>query len=91
MNGILKNPNLFRRWSLSSLLVLILGVVIIEMCTGISLYPWDVIIIIFAGLIWGILFFLFWRCPHCEKSLPRSDGDLEFCPFCGEALRQKTE
>ena len=28
--------------------------------------------------------FLFNRCPHCGKSLGRSDG--EFCPFCGRRL-----
>ena len=85
------NPNLFRRWSLNSLLVLLLGMTILEVCKEISLYPWDVIIMIIAWLIWGILFFLFWRCPHCKKFLPRSDDDLKYCPFCGGSLRHNIE
>ena len=29
---------------------------------------------------------MFYRCPHCRKSLPLRGGLPEFCPHCGEAL-----
>ena len=41
------------------------------------------IAIILAGLGVGLLF---WCCPHCGRSLPARDGDVQYCPYCGEKL-----
>lgn len=81
-----KNPNQFRRKSLAALFLILLAVVALEVGTDLPLYPWDILLIIVAGVAWGVLFFLFWRCPHCGKFLPKSDGDLAFCPHCGKPL-----
>lgn len=37
--------------------------------------------VVFASLVW--------RCPNCSQALPRSFGDLEYCPYCGEKLETK--
>ena len=81
-----KNPNQFRRRSLAVFFLIILVVVVLEVGTELPLFPWDILLVVVAGVIWGVLFFQFWRCPYCGKSLPKGDGDLAFCPHCGQAL-----
>ena len=61
-------------------------VAILYILAGISLYPWDAVIIIASTVVSLAAYFLYWRCPFCEKSLPRSSGDLDFCPHCGQSL-----
>lgn len=35
----------------------------------------------------GVVFLVFYRCPHCHRLLPwRAPLDMEYCPFCGEFI-----
>ena len=41
-----------------------------------------------AGAIWAVMLvilYLYWRCPHCGKTLPKSGKVLE-CPKCGTKI-----
>ncbi|MBQ7064534.1 MAG: hypothetical protein IJM90_06575 [Firmicutes bacterium] len=40
-----------------------------------------------------IMFFGFIRCPHCGRHLDRAgmNAEIEFCPFCGESLKEENE
>lgn len=84
----IENPNRFRRILLRTFLSVLLVVIILDLMVDVSLYPWDVIVLVIDGVLCFVLFFLGWRCPFCKKSLPRSDGALPFCPYCGKELPQ---
>ncbi|MBQ4425991.1 MAG: hypothetical protein IJM83_00105 [Firmicutes bacterium] len=40
-----------------------------------------------------IVFFTFIRCPHCSRHLDRAgmNSEIEYCPFCGESLKDRDE
>ena len=40
-----------------------------------------------------IVFFTFIRCPHCGRHLDRAgmNSEIEYCPFCGESLKDQDE
>ena len=33
-----------------------------------------------------VILLVYWRCPHCGKSLPKM-GKIHECPKCGEEIR----
>ncbi len=39
-----------------------------------------------VGAVFCILFWRWWRCPHCGKSLARLGEQGDFCTRCGEAI-----
>lgn len=84
------NPNTFRKQILTLyfglLLTIFLLAAMLDILAGISLYPWDVVLVIASTVVFLVAYFLYWRCPFCEKALPRSEGNLEFCPHCGQPL-----
>ena len=38
-----------------------------------------------------IVFFVFIKCPHCGRHLDRAgmNSEIEYCPFCGESLKDQ--
>ena len=40
-----------------------------------------------------IVFFFFIKCPHCGRHLDRAgmNSEIEYCPFCGESLKNQDE
>ena len=38
-----------------------------------------------------IVFFVFIKCPHCGRHLDRAgmNPEIEYCPFCGEYLKDQ--
>ncbi len=40
-----------------------------------------------------IVFFAFIKCPHCGRHLDRAgmNSGIEYCPFCGEFLKNQDE
>ena len=40
-----------------------------------------------------IVFFSFIKCPHCGRRLDRAgmNSEIEYCPFCGESLKDQDE
>ena len=40
-----------------------------------------------------IVFFAFIKCPHCGRHLDRAgmNSEIEYCPFCGESLKDQQE
>ncbi len=52
------------------------------------------IIVTVAGLAAELtVFFAFVKCPHCKRHLDKAgmNPDTEFCPFCGEPLKEEEE
>lgn len=48
------------------------SVILMSLCTG-----------CFVAAV--VLMLLYWRCPHCDRSLGRL-SDLKYCPYCGKSL-----
>jgi hypothetical protein len=36
--------------------------------------------------VWFILYFCWWRCPHCKRSLGRLEYGITHCKYCGKKL-----
>jgi Ca2+/Na+ antiporter len=84
-----KNLNEFRRLSLAVLFAILLVVIVLDILLDGRLYPFDLVIMAASAVVWLVLYILYWRCPHCGKWLPRGDGDLSVCPYCGKSLNEK--
>ena len=41
------------------------------------------VVLMICGL---VIYFKFYRCPHCRQMLPRRGSPGEFCRHCGEKL-----
>lgn len=55
---------------------------------GNILYGWIVFVVL--SLASGIINTLFFRCPHCHRSIPaNSTVNQKYCPLCGEDLGMK--
>ncbi len=74
-------------WSLMAATVLF-GVV-----AGVSLSPLAFVLMGLALAAELIVFFSFIKCPHCGRHLDRAgmNSGIEYCPFCGEFLKNQDE
>jgi hypothetical protein len=75
---------------LLSTILPIVGVlcILVFACTGDILYGW--ILFVVLSLLSGLINTIFFRCPHCHKSIPaNSTVNQKYCPLCGEDLGMK--
>ena len=66
---------------------LYIGLALILIAAIIKTALWPCILggaVIFAGLIQAEIFY---RCPHCHKSLELRGNVPQYCPNCGEKIR----
>lgn len=45
---------------------------------------------VFGSLASAIMYYEMWRCPKCDRKLPKTDmvfDDINVCPYCGYKLR----
>lgn len=55
---------------------------------GNILYGWVIFVVL--SLVSGLINTIFFRCPHCHKSIPaNSTVNQKYCPLCGEDLGMK--
>lgn len=84
-----KNMRLY----ISKLLTVILPVIGVLCIFGFTFagnifYGWVVFVVL--ALISGLINTIFFRCPHCGKSIPaNSTVNQKYCPLCGEDLGMK--
>lgn len=75
---------------IASEIMTLIGVICILIFTlkGDMMYGWFIFIAMM--LLSGIIGFIFFRCPHCKKSIPvNGNQNQKYCPYCHEDLGMK--